>query len=98
MIRVATLDRECPVRFGADVEDVYVHDTRALSRTAARLYAGVKTTKDDLEVKMHDQRAALIDVGRKVAMFKEVVEHHDFSIEDRIRDAGGEEAGHAAGA
>lgn len=62
---------DCPECFGEGVERVYVHDTRCLSGPALALYAGVKTTKDGLEVKMHDQKAALVDVGKHLGMFVE---------------------------
>lgn len=62
---------QCPECFGEGVERVFVHDTRHLSPSARALYAGVKTTKDGLEVKMHDQTAALVDVGKHLGMFKE---------------------------
>lgn len=62
---------DCPECFGEGVERVYVHDTRHLSPAALALYAGVKTTKDGLEVKMHDQAAALVNVGKHLGMFTE---------------------------
>lgn len=60
---------KCPECFGEGVERVYVHDTRRLSRSALCLYAGVKQTKDGLEAKLHDQHAALVNVGRHFGMF-----------------------------
>jgi phage terminase small subunit len=48
-----------------------MNDTRQLSRRAARLYAGVKTTKEGIEVKIHDQQAALVNVGKHLGMFKD---------------------------
>ncbi|MBA3843508.1 MAG: hypothetical protein H0X39_13015, partial [Actinobacteria bacterium] len=64
---------ECPECFGEGVERVYVHDTRRLSASALCLYAGVKVTKDGIEVKMHDQRATLVDIARHLGMFEERV-------------------------
>jgi phage terminase small subunit len=61
----------CPECFGEGVERVFVHDTRKLSASALALYAGVKTTKDGIEVKMHDQHAALVNVGKHLGMFDE---------------------------
>jgi len=63
--------KDCPECFGEGVERVFVHDTRHLSDAARALYAGVKTTKDGLEVKMHDQHAALVNVGKHLGMFDE---------------------------
>lgn len=62
---------DCPECFGEGVERVYVHDTRHLKASALVLYAGVKTTKDGLEIKMHDQAAALVNVGKHLGMFTE---------------------------
>lgn len=62
---------ECPECFGEGTERAFVHDTRTLSATALCLYAGVKVTKDGIEVKMHDQHAALVNVGRHLGMFDE---------------------------
>lgn len=59
----------CPECFGEGVERQFINDTRSLSSSAAQLYAGVKTSKDGIEVKMHDQKGALIDVGRHLGMF-----------------------------
>jgi phage terminase small subunit len=59
----------CPECFGEGVERTFVHDTRRLSPSAKRLYAGVKTTKDGVEVKMHDQLAALKAVADHLGMF-----------------------------
>lgn len=52
----------------------WIADTRKLSPAARRLYAGVKVTKNGIEVKMHDQFAALVQVGRHLGMFKDKVE------------------------
>jgi phage terminase small subunit len=66
---------ECQVCFGDGVGVAYPKDTRTLSPAALRLYAGVKTTKDGLEVKMHDQAAALANVAKHLGMFVEKHEH-----------------------
>jgi phage terminase small subunit len=50
-----------------------VHDTRKLSKTAARLYAGMKQTKEGLEVKMHSQDDALVNVGRHLGLFTDKI-------------------------
>jgi hypothetical protein len=65
----------CPECFGDGVGSTFVHDTRNVSPEAARLYAGVKQTKDGLEIKTHAQDAALVNVGRHLGMFKDKVEH-----------------------
>lgn len=61
---------ECPHCHGLGVERTVVKDTRWLSPAARRLYAGVKQTKDGVEVKMHDQFAALVKCGEHVGAFK----------------------------
>jgi hypothetical protein len=43
--------KECPECHGHGVGYTYAKDSRALSPAAARLYAGVKETKDGLEIK-----------------------------------------------
>lgn len=70
---------ECPECFGQGVGHAYVKDTRDLSPSARRLYAGVKVTKDGLEVKMHDKAAALVNVGKHLGMF---TDRHEFSGPD----------------
>lgn len=83
---------DCPECFGEGVEHAHFKDTRLLSPQARRLYAGVKRTKDGLELKTHNPMEALVNVGKALGMFKEVVEHRDYSIEDLIRAAAGEGA------
>lgn len=60
---------DCPECFGQGVGVVFAKDTRKLSPDAAKLYAGVKITKDGLEIKMHDKVGALTQVGRHLGMF-----------------------------
>lgn len=62
---------DCPECFGEGVERAFVHDTRTYSASARALYAGVKVTKDGIDVKMHDQTAALVSVARHLGMFDE---------------------------
>lgn len=61
----------CPECFGEGVERVYIHDTRRLSPAAVALYAGVKQTKDGLEVKLQNQLDALGSVAKHLGMFAE---------------------------
>jgi phage terminase small subunit len=65
---------DCPQCRGEGVGRVFVTDTRKLSPEAAALYAGVKLGKDGLEVKTHNQLAALDAVGRHIGFFKDKVE------------------------
>ena len=65
---------ECPECFGEGVEDVHIKDTRLLAAEPRSLYAGVKRTKEGIEVKTHDKRAVLELIGRHLGMFKDKVE------------------------
>lgn len=60
---------DCPECFGEGVERAFAKDTRNLSFGARCLYAGVKVTKDGLEIKTHDQQAALANVGKMLGVF-----------------------------
>jgi Phage terminase, small subunit len=91
-------NEQCPECFGEGVERAHFKDTRLLSPQARRLYAGVKISQNGIELKMHNPIDALVNVGKSPGMFKEVVEHRDFSIEDLIRAAAGEEEAHAGDA
>lgn len=62
---------ECPECHGEGVGEAFVKDTRQLSPSALALYAGVKVTKDGIEVKMHNQADALTNAGRHLGMFTE---------------------------
>lgn len=55
---------ECPECDGEGIEDVYVKDFRKLSDKQRRLIAGVKTTRDGLEVKFRDQDGALAKLAQ----------------------------------
>lgn len=65
----------CPECFGEGTERVVPKDTRDLSPAAALLYAGVKTTQNGLEIKMHDQTGMLVNVGKHLGMFEKTVNH-----------------------
>lgn len=65
----------CPECFGDGVERPYPKDTRALSPTAAALYAGVKVTREGLEIKMHSKEKALELYGKHLGMFIDKHEH-----------------------
>lgn len=66
---------KCPECFGEGIGDVFVPDTRHLSSAARALYAGVKVTKEGLEVKTHSSFDAAVKVGQHLGMFKEVHDH-----------------------
>lgn len=62
---------DCPQCLGQGREDVYVADTNQLTGKARRLYAGVKVTKDGLQVLMRDQDGAAANLGRAFGLFKQ---------------------------
>lgn len=61
----------CPECFGRGVKQEIFHDTRGLSPAARALYAGVKRTKEGLEVKTHSKERALEMLTRHVGGFAE---------------------------
>lgn len=65
----------CPVCHGRGLERVCVTDTRKLKGSARRLYAGVKQTKDGIEIKMRDQDGALQNISKYFGMILEKREH-----------------------
>lgn len=64
-------NESCPECFGDGVGETFVHDTRKLSPQAARLLAGIKQTRDGLEVKMLSQDDALVNLGRHLGVFND---------------------------
>ena len=65
---------DCPECHGEGIETVHAKDTRSLSEQARKLLAGVKVTKDGLEIKMQDQGKALENVARHLGMFTDKLE------------------------
>lgn len=64
----------CPQCDGEGHGDVAIADTRLLQGKARKLYAGVKVTKNGVEVLMRDQDAALANIAKSLGMFTEKVE------------------------
>lgn len=62
---------KCPTCKGEGYGDVFAKDTRFLSEAGQALYAGVKVTKEGLEIKMQDQGKALENVARHLGMFND---------------------------
>jgi phage terminase small subunit len=58
----------CPVCYGDGIEREMVADTRKLKGSARRLYAGLKKTKDGIEIKMRDQDGALANLAKYQGM------------------------------
>lgn len=65
---------ECPECFGEGKAHVFFKDTRKLSPAARSLYAGVKETKEGLEIKLHSQADARRDIMRHLGLFNDKVE------------------------
>ena len=62
---------DCPRCDGDGHLDVYVADIKGMRGNVRKLYAGVKTTRGGIEVKMRDQDAALQSIAKYLGMLKE---------------------------
>lgn len=62
---------ECPECFGDGVGETFIPDTRNLSGADLALYAGVKETREGIEVKTHSQERAAEYLGRVLGVFVE---------------------------
>jgi hypothetical protein len=62
---------ECPECWGEGVGRPFFTDTRKLGRDSLPLYAGVKQTKDGLEIQMHNQTDALDKLARHFGLYKD---------------------------
>ncbi|MBX9348735.1 terminase small subunit [Chromobacterium vaccinii] len=62
---------ECPECAGEGRGKIFVSDTRRVRGAARLLYAGVKQGKEGLELKMHDQLAALNKVAEHIGLFRD---------------------------
>jgi phage terminase small subunit len=76
----------CPKCFGRGTGEVTPHDTRTIDEQTAMLYAGVKVTKEGLEIKMNDQDAALENVAKHLGMFIDRKEHGAPGDFERLND------------
>lgn len=65
----------CPECDGLGVSYEIFKDTRTLSPAAAKLYAGVKTTKNGMEILMRSQDGALKQLGEHLGAFVKRHEH-----------------------
>lgn len=59
---------DCPECGGLGEELIVMADTRKLTGSARRLYAGVKKTKDGLQILTRDQDAALANISKFLGM------------------------------
>lgn len=62
---------DCPECHGEGVTDTYFEDMDKLPRAEKRLIAGVKKTKDGLEIKYRDQDGALKNIAQYIGMLVE---------------------------
>lgn len=65
---------DCPECYGDGHLRVFIADTRKLSKRAKRLFAGIKQTRDGIEVKLNDQPAALVNIAKHLGMFTDKTE------------------------
>lgn len=63
-------NQACPECFGRGVGRVLVADTRNVSKQAASLYAGIKQTKDGLEVKLHSKVDVMDKLFRHFGLYE----------------------------
>lgn len=62
---------DCPECFGQGVGEVFIKDTRKVSKAAKSLFAGVKQTKEGVEIKTHSKEKSLELLGRHLQLFKD---------------------------
>ena len=79
---------ECPRCHGEGIGQPFFADTRKLRGPARLLYAGIKQTKEGIEIKTHDQIVALNQVARHLGLFNDKlqVEVTD-ALADRLKAA-----------
>ena len=77
--RTAEPNPDCPECRGVGDELIIAKDTRDLSPSARALYAGVKVTKEGLQILMHDQLAAQDKLARQFGLYvdRKVLENPD---------------------
>lgn len=69
--RIAEPNPDCPECEGEGVEDVSVADLALLAGPERKLFAGVKVTKDGIEVKMRDQDKARDNLAKYLGLLVE---------------------------
>lgn len=62
---------DCPECNGEGLEDIFFGDTESLTGPERKLIAGIKRTKDGLEVKLRDQDAALQNIAKYLGLLIE---------------------------
>ena len=62
---------ECPECEGFGLDEIRVADTRRLTGPARKLYAGLKQTKEGIEIKMRDKDAAALQLARHLDLLND---------------------------
>lgn len=62
---------ECPRCYGEGTPDVFIADWRTLTPLQRKAIAGVKQTKDGIEIKFRDQDGSLTNAGKMMGGFKQ---------------------------
>lgn len=65
---------DCPECDGEGIGRVLIHDTRHLSDAGRTMYAGVRESRDGLEVRINSREKALELLARHVGLFNEQIE------------------------
>jgi len=68
------INPDCPECEGEGIQEPFFADTRKLTGAARRLYAGVKQTKNGIEILTRSQDGAVKMLGEHYGMFKTVVD------------------------
>lgn len=79
-------DPECESCSGEGVAMPWIADTRRLSPAARALFAGIKQTKDGVQVLMHDKVAALVNVAKIIGAFEEDNRQKGSGLTDAVRE------------
>ena len=67
-------NQECPECGGEGEGRPVFKDTRTVSKAAASLFAGVKTTKDGTEIRLHSKDAAMDKLMRHLGLYNDKIE------------------------
>lgn len=73
-VRAREPNPECPECGGEGIGRTVFKDTRTVSKAAASLFAGVKETKDGLEIKLHSKDAAMDKMFRHLGLYNDKIE------------------------
>lgn len=65
---------KCPECDGYGIERLYLNDTRKLKTGAKALLKRARITRDGLEIEIHDQMTALVNLARHLGMFTEKID------------------------